>query len=77
MGSAAAYATPNDPRSFAMTIDGLLSDPDRRHAMGATGQRLIRDGLAWDYQRVAYVGVYDALLDRRPRQAPAISTAAT
>jgi len=77
VGSAAAYATPNDPRSFAMTIDRLLSDPDRRHAMGATGRRLIRDGLAWDYQRVAYVGVFDALLDRPQKQTNAISTAAT
>ena len=65
VGSAAEYATPNDPRSFAVTIDGLLSDPDRRRAMGETGRRLIRDGLAWDYQRVAYVRVYDALAPPR------------
>jgi asparagine synthase (glutamine-hydrolysing) len=76
VGSAGEYATPNDPRSFAVAIDGLLSDPDRRRAMGATGRRLIRDGLAWDYQRVAYVGVYDALLGHSHGEAPAISTGA-
>jgi glycosyltransferase involved in cell wall biosynthesis len=68
VASAGVYATPNDPCSFAAAIDDLLSDPDRRREMGATGRSLVRGGLSWDHQRVAYVGVYDALLHQGWRE---------
>jgi glycosyltransferase involved in cell wall biosynthesis len=68
VASAGVYATPNDPRSFAAAIDDLLSDPNRRREMGANGRSLVRGGLSWDHQRVAYVGVYDALLHDRSRE---------
>jgi glycosyltransferase involved in cell wall biosynthesis len=67
VGTAGVYAEPNDPRSFAAAIDGLLSEPARRRKMGDTGKQLVRDGLSWDCQRVAYIGVYDALLGRASR----------
>jgi len=60
-GDAAVYATGDDVRSFADAIAGLLDDPDRRAALGASGRRRVEDVLAWTRQAPAYVGVFDRL----------------
>jgi glycosyltransferase involved in cell wall biosynthesis len=67
VGAAGVYVSGNDPLAFAKAIDGLLSDPERRHTMGEIGRQLVRDSLAWEHQQVRYVGVYDRLLGVTPR----------
>ncbi len=60
-GDAAVYARPNDVVEYARAIDQLLSDPERRSVMGRTGRRRVEEGLAWDHQERAYLGVYELL----------------
>lgn len=59
---AAAFATDNDPVSFAGLMAELLDDPETRAAMGAAGRARVRDELAWDHQKDRYVAVFDGLL---------------
>lgn len=63
-GGAAAYASGNEPASFASLIDELLADPERRAAMGLLGRERVENELAWDHQKVAYVGVFDHLVGK-------------
>ena len=62
VGDAAEYATNNDPRMFALAIDRLLDDPERRAAMARIGRQRVADELSWDIQERTYVGIYDRLL---------------
>jgi glycosyltransferase involved in cell wall biosynthesis len=61
-GDAAVYATPNEVADFARLVDELLDDPARRAEMGAIGGRRVRERLAWDHQKLAYLGVWARLL---------------
>lgn len=61
-GDAAVYARPNDVVEYALAIDALLDDPERRAAMGALGRQRVEAGLSWDAQRKAYLGVYERLV---------------
>lgn len=63
-GDAAVYASGNDPAEYARLIDELLDDPDRCATMGKSGRARVEGGLAWEHQRAAYVGVFDALRER-------------
>lgn len=58
---AAVYVKPNDIEIFAREIVTLLDDPERRRAMGAFGQRRIRNELAWNHTRQNLVAAYDRL----------------
>jgi glycosyltransferase involved in cell wall biosynthesis len=62
-GRSAAYATPNDTRSFAAGIDRLLDDPVRRARMGAVGRARIVRRFSWQHSRAALTDAYRYLLD--------------
>jgi glycosyltransferase involved in cell wall biosynthesis len=54
-GAAAAYAPVLDTEAFAHLVDDLLDDSRRRAQMGCLGQRLVREGVAWECQRERYL----------------------
>ena len=57
-GGAAAYAAPNDEKSFADCIEALLDDPERRVAMGALGRERVQNGLSWEHSKRALLAAY-------------------
>ncbi|MFG1379802.1 glycosyltransferase family 4 protein [Xanthobacter autotrophicus] len=62
---ASLYAVKNDPVDFAEKIMFLLSAPDVRAVMGATGQdRIIRE-LSWQTQIKSLIDAYKTALKRR------------
>ena len=63
-GDAAVLLPSGDVAAYAKAIVELLDDPEQREAMGRLGRLRIEDELGWPYQREAYVGVYDRLVDR-------------
>jgi glycosyltransferase involved in cell wall biosynthesis len=62
-GEAALYAEGDDIVAYARLLDELLDDPERRAAMGREGRRRIEEWLSWERQRIAYLRIYDRLLD--------------
>ncbi|GIF01423.1 glycosyltransferase family 4 protein [Paractinoplanes rishiriensis] len=60
-GDAAALATPGDPADFARHIDELLTDRERRQAMGRAGRRAVVERLAWEHQQETYVALVGRL----------------
>ncbi|MDP8931590.1 MAG: glycosyltransferase family 4 protein [Actinomycetota bacterium] len=61
-GEAAFYVNDNNPADFALAVDLLLDDPDRRRGMGAFARARIEAQLSWEHQAAAYVGLYRRLL---------------
>jgi len=62
-GRSAAYATPNEPESFAAELDRLLDDPVRRARMGAAGRARVLRGFSWEHSRQALLEAYAYLLE--------------
>jgi glycosyltransferase involved in cell wall biosynthesis len=62
-GTAALYAEPNDPSSFARCIDLLLDDPARRAMMGALGRERVENGLSWELSKRSLLDAYARALD--------------
>lgn len=60
----ALYAKCNDEQEFALAIARLMDDPALRRAMGQTGQRRIREELAWQYSAPSLLKVYERLASR-------------
>jgi glycosyltransferase involved in cell wall biosynthesis len=58
---ASLYARRNDPFDLATKIAGLLDDPARRAAMGASGRRRIEKELEWRFEAPKLLAAYDAL----------------
>jgi glycosyltransferase involved in cell wall biosynthesis len=63
-GEAASYLPSGDVAAYAKEIVELLDNPVQREVMGRLGRLRIEEELGWPYQRDAYVGVYDKLVDR-------------
>ena len=66
--AAAAYATPNDPRELAESLDRLLDDPELRARMGADGRERVESALSWEHAHGALKAAYErafAAADRR------------
>jgi glycosyltransferase involved in cell wall biosynthesis len=61
-GDAAVYAKPNDVRSYAAAIVGLIDDEPRRSRLGKLGRARVEQELAWSCQERAYLDVYRRLL---------------
>jgi glycosyltransferase involved in cell wall biosynthesis len=60
-GDAAVYAPANDEAAFAVAIDDLLDDPDRRKDMGVYGRERVERELSWDISRNNLVEFYEDL----------------
>jgi glycosyltransferase involved in cell wall biosynthesis len=61
-GDAGVYATPNDEHEFAEAIVALMDDEPKRAELGKLGRERVEQELAWSYQELAYLGVYQQLL---------------
>jgi glycosyltransferase involved in cell wall biosynthesis len=61
-GDAAAYATPNDPVSFAREVLALLASPERRRAMGESARHRFETSLAWELQVDTLVALHRDLI---------------
>jgi len=61
-GSAALYATPNDPIDFARHILRLLNCKDLRLQLGTLGRDRIQERLNWDAEKTSLIAAYDAVL---------------
>jgi glycosyltransferase involved in cell wall biosynthesis len=62
-GDSAVYAEPNEIDHYAKAIVDLLDDQPRRAAMGELAITRIQEELAWEHQKIAYVSVFNNLLD--------------
>ncbi len=65
-GGAGVYAAGNSEQAMADAVDALLDDPARRGEMGQTGQRRVRDELAWAYSVPPLLAAYARAM--APRQ---------
>ncbi|MBA3488800.1 MAG: glycosyltransferase family 4 protein [Longispora sp.] len=63
-GTAALYVPTGTPSELAEAVDELLSDPQRRSDMSATGRSRFTRELAWDHQASRYVTMWNRLLGR-------------
>ena len=63
-GDAAVYAPANDEAAFAVAIDDLLDDPDRRKDMGIYGRERVERELSWDTSRKNLLGFYQDVFAR-------------
>ncbi len=61
-GDAASYAAANDELDFARRLEELMSDPDRREAMGKSGRQRVESELAWPFQERRLLETYGRLL---------------
>lgn len=59
---AALYVTPNDERQFAVALQTLMDDPERRRRMGEIGRRRVEQELAWQHSAVNLLHAYSTLL---------------
>ncbi|WP_205856866.1 glycosyltransferase family 4 protein [Phytoactinopolyspora endophytica] len=75
-GPAAEYVPDGEPAALAKTIATVIDNPARRREMALNGRLRIERLFAWPEQARAYVDMYDELLGRAQRQAPATRTTA-
>ena len=57
-GGAALFAASGDVETFAANLDALLSDDERREAMGRAGRQRVIDELSWDVSAANLVAAY-------------------
>jgi glycosyltransferase involved in cell wall biosynthesis len=72
-GDAAVYVETGAPSEFAVAIDTLLDDPERREAMGKIALDRFATELSWEHQSVRYATMWRRLF--RGRHTPGESTA--
>jgi glycosyltransferase involved in cell wall biosynthesis len=63
-GDAALYAPPNEEAEFAARIDELLSNRERRAAMGALGRARVEQALSWEASERSLLAAYERALAR-------------
>lgn len=61
-GSAALYASPNDPVDFANQITKLLNSERLRRELGTCGRAQVEHRLNWDSEKVILLEAYEAAL---------------
>lgn len=66
-GDAAIYVPANDEHAFAVAIDELLADPERRRRMGDRGRARVEAELSWDTSKEELVEFYRELFERSLR----------
>jgi D-inositol-3-phosphate glycosyltransferase len=69
-GVTGVHVPPRRPGLLAAALAGLLADPARRAALGATGSRRARRRYGWDRIAGSTLDVYAALLASLPTVAP-------
>jgi glycosyl transferase family 1 len=69
-GVTGVHVPPRRPGLLAAALAGLLADPARRAALGATGSRRARRRYGWDRIAGSTLDVYAALLAGLPTVAP-------
>lgn len=57
-GDAALYVPDSSPGALADAVVRLVDDLPLREALGRAGARRVAEGLSWDHQAVAYVGLF-------------------
>jgi len=62
-GSAALYASPNDPLDFARQITRLLDSCELRHQLGEYGRRKVQERLNWEVEKKVLLQAYSAALN--------------
>jgi glycosyltransferase involved in cell wall biosynthesis len=60
----AVYVGGSDVEEFALAIDELLGDPERRKRMGSTGRERIERELSWDTSRRNLLELYSRVIGR-------------
>jgi glycosyltransferase involved in cell wall biosynthesis len=58
-GDAAVYVPSNDEQAFAVAIDQLLDDPERRREMGLVGRERVESDLSWAASRRNLIAFYN------------------
>jgi glycosyltransferase involved in cell wall biosynthesis len=69
---AALYARPNDELAFAKAILGLMDDPQRREALGASGRSRFESELAWEYSVPCLLEAYHCVLGQPKGSQPVL-----
>ncbi len=66
---------PRDPGTLAVVVNGLLRDPQMRHALGAAGRKSVQERFAGDCHATAVTALYREVLsaDRRFRAAGSVA----
>jgi glycosyltransferase involved in cell wall biosynthesis len=62
-GSAALYATPNDPIDFANQINSLLNCKELRRELGAYGRLQVENRLNWGVEKATLIEAYESALE--------------
>jgi glycosyltransferase involved in cell wall biosynthesis len=62
-GSAALYATPNDPIDFANRITSLLDCEELRHELGTFGRKQVENRLNWGVEKATLIEAYESALE--------------
>ena len=62
-GSAALYATPNDPIDFANQINSLLNCKELRRELGAYGRLQVEHRLNWGVEKATLIEAYESALE--------------
>jgi glycosyltransferase involved in cell wall biosynthesis len=62
--AAAVYVEPNDVREYAKAIVDLMDDAPGRAQLAKIGRTRVEDQLAWEFQKRAYLDVYERLTGR-------------
>lgn len=62
-GDAARYVTPGDTAEYARSLLELLDDEPTRASMGKLARQRVEQSLSWRHQKLAYLGVYESMLD--------------
>jgi colanic acid biosynthesis glycosyl transferase WcaI len=57
------YVPPADPEALAAAVRSLLSDPERRAAMGNAGLRAVRRDTSWESRAAAYLEIMDSVIE--------------
>jgi glycosyltransferase involved in cell wall biosynthesis len=70
-GDAALYAPGDDEAAFAVLVDQLLDDPQRRAEMGRTGRERVESALSWEVSRRNLLAFYERLLGAPDELGPA------
>jgi glycosyltransferase involved in cell wall biosynthesis len=73
-GVTGVHVPPRRPRLLAAAVGGLLADPERRAALGATGARRARRRYGWDRIARSTMGVYGGLLAGVESESEAVPT---